>query len=264
MVKPLPRLRLQGFNNLTKALSFNIYDVCFAASEDERRRYIEYIDEAYNADRLTQILTDVAEIIGANILNIARQDYDPQGASVTILISEEPVIDKKDAGRELISDAVVAHMDKSHITVHTYPETHPDNGIATFRADIDVATCGVISPLKALNYLIESFESDIVVMDYRVRGFTRDIKGKKHYIDHKINSIQDYLAKNIKSRYEMIDVNVYQENIFHSKMHLKEFDLDTYLFEEKAKNLSFKERMKIEARLKREIEELYHGRNLAD
>ena len=264
MVKPLPRLRLQGFNNLTKALSFNIYDVCFAASEDERRRYIEYIDEAYNADRLTQILTDVAEIIGANILNIARQDYDPQGASVTILISEEPVIDKKDAGKEIISDAVVAHMDKSHITVHTYPETHPDNGIATFRADIDVATCGVISPLKALNYLIESLESDIVVMDYRVRGFTRDIKGKKHFIDHKINSIQDYLAKNIKSRYEMLDVNVYQENIFHTKMHLKEFDLDTYLFEEKAKNLSFKERMKIEARLKREIEELYHGRNLAE
>ena len=264
MVKPLPRLRLQGFNNLTKALSFNIYDVSYAASEDERQRYIEYIDEAYNADRLTQILTDVAEIIGANILNIARQDYDPQGASVTILISEEPVIDKKDAGKELISEAVLAHMDKSHITVHTYPETHPDNGIATFRADIDVATCGVISPLKALNYLIESFESDIVIMDYRVRGFTRDVKGKKHYIDHKINSIQDYLAKNIKSRYEMLDVNVYQENIFHSKMHLKEFDLDTYLFEEKAKNLSFKDRLKIEARLKREIEELYHGRNLID
>ncbi|WP_133478205.1 adenosylmethionine decarboxylase [Cognatilysobacter segetis] len=264
MVKPLPRLRLQGFNNLTKALSFNIYDISYAASEDERQRYIQYIDEAYNADRLTQILTDVAEIIGANILNIARQDYDPQGASVTILISEEPVIDKKDAGKELISDAVVAHMDKSHITVHTYPETHPDNGIATFRADIDVATCGVISPLKALNYLIESFESDIVIMDYRVRGFTRDVKGRKHYIDHKINSIQDYLAKNVRNRYEMLDVNVYQENIFHTKMHLKEFDLDTYLFEEKAKNLSFKDRMKVEARLKREIEELYHGRNLVD
>ncbi|WP_368731621.1 adenosylmethionine decarboxylase, partial [Bacillus sp. Nf3] len=170
---PLTRLRLQGFNNLTKALSFNIYDVCYARTEEERQRYIEYIDEEYNADRLTQILTDVAEIIGANILNVARQDYDPQGASVTILISEEPVIDKKLAGKELISDAVVAHMDKSHITVHTYPETHPQEGIATFRADIDVATCGVISPLKALNYLIESLESDIVIMDYRVRGFTR-------------------------------------------------------------------------------------------
>lgn len=234
------------------------------AHEEERQRYIEYIDEEYNADRLTQILTDVAEIIGANILNVARQDYDPQGASVTILISEEPVIDKKQAGKELISDAVVAHMDKSHITVHTYPETHPQEGIATFRADIDVATCGVISPLKALNYLIESLESDIVIMDYRVRGFTRDVKGKKHYIDHKINSIQNFLAKNIKSRYEMFDVNVYQENIFHTKMHLKDFDLDQYLFEEKAKNISFKERMKIEALLRREIEELFHGRNLAE
>ncbi|MFN3965209.1 MAG: adenosylmethionine decarboxylase [Silanimonas lenta] len=273
MVKPLPRLRLQGFNNLTKALSFNIYDVCYAVTEEQRQRYIEYIDEAYNAERLTQILTDVAEIIGANILNVARQDYDPQGASVTILISEEPVIDKKAAGKELIADAVVehqeateasvvAHLDKSHITVHTYPETHPHNGIATFRADIDVATCGVISPLKALNYLIESFESDIVIMDYRVRGFTRDVRGTKHYIDHRINSIQDFLAKPIKSRYEMIDVNVYQENLFHTKMHLKEFDLDTYLFEEKAKNLSFKDRLRIESQLKREIEELFHGRNL--
>ena len=263
LVKPLPRLKLQGFNNLTKALSFNIYDVCYAVSEEQRQRYIEYIDEAYNADRLTQILSDVAEIIGANILNIARQDYEPQGASVTILISEQPVIDKADA-RGVIPEAVVAHMDKSHITVHTYPETHPQHGIATFRADIDVATCGVISPLKALNYLIESLESDIVVMDYRVRGFTRDVKGRKHYIDHRINSIQEFLAKNIRSRYEMFDVNVYQENIFHTKMHLKDFDLDNYLFEERAKNLSFKDRMKIEALLKREIEELFHGRNLVE
>ncbi len=263
MVKPLPRLKLQGFNNLTKALSFNIYDVCYAISEEQRDRYIDYIDEVYDADRLTQILSDVADIIGANILNIARQDYDPQGASVTILISEQPVIDKS-AAKGVISDAVVAHLDKSHITVHTYPETHPHNGIATFRADIDVATCGVISPLKALNYLIESFESDIVTMDYRVRGFTRDVKGRKHYIDHKINSIQDYLSKPIKNKYEMFDVNVYQENMFHTKMHVKEFDLDTYLFEEKAKNLSFKDRQRIEMQLRREIEELFHGRNLVD
>jgi S-adenosylmethionine decarboxylase len=259
-VKPLPRLKLQGFNNLTKALSFNIYDICYAVTPEQRDRYIEYIDEQYDSDRLTKILTDVAEIIGANILNVARQDYDPQGASVTILISEHPVVEK--LGRDMISDAVVAHLDKSHITVHTYPETHPHNGIATFRADIDVATCGVISPLKALNYLIDSLESDIVVMDYRVRGFTRDIKGKKHYIDHRINSIQEYLAKHIRQKYEMFDVNVYQENMFHTKMHVKEFDLETYLFEAHAEDLSFKERARIETLLKREIEELFHGRNL--
>ena len=261
MVKPIPRLRLQGFNNLTKALSFNIYDVCYAVSAEQRRRYIEYIDEAYNAERLTQILTSVADIIGANILNIARQDYDPQGASVVILISEEPVVHKLD--RDTISGAVVAHMDKSHITVHTYPETHPHNGIATFRVDIDVATCGVISPLKALNYLIDSFESDIVIMDYRVRGFTRDVKGKKHYIDHKINSIQDYLGRHIRKKYQMFDVNVYQESIFHTKMLVQDQDLDTYLFEAHADDLAIKDQLRIEALLKREIEELFHGRNLS-
>lgn len=260
---PYPRkLKLQGFNNLTKSLSFNIYDICYAVTQEQRDAYIEYIDEAYNADRLTNILTEVAHIIGANVLNVARQDYDPQGASVTMLISEEPIVPRKDLGPAFVTDTLVGHLDKSHITVHTYPETHPHNGIATFRVDIDVATCGVISPLKALNYLIESFDSDIVVTDYRVRGFTRDVKGKKHYIDHKINSIQDFLAKGIRQRYEMLDVNVYQENLFHTKMHLKEFDLDDYLFDERAENL--KNRQRVEAQLKREIQELFHGRNLVD
>lgn len=55
------------------------------------KQYIQYIDEVYNADRLTAILTEVSHIIGANILNVAKQDYDPQGASVTILISEEEI-----------------------------------------------------------------------------------------------------------------------------------------------------------------------------
>jgi S-adenosylmethionine decarboxylase len=260
VVKPLPRLKLQGFNNLTKALSFNIYDICYALTTDQRDRYIDYIDEAYDADRLTQILTNVADIIGANILNVARQDYDPEGASVTMLIAEHPVVERLD--RDVISGAVVAHLDKSHITVHTYPETHPHNGIATFRVDIDVATCGVISPLKALNYLIDSFESDIVTMDYRVRGFTRDVRGKKHYIDHKINSIQDYLARHIRRQYQMFDVNVYQENIFHTKMHVKDFDLDTYLFDAHPDDISSRDRRRIEALLRREIEELFHGRNL--
>jgi S-adenosylmethionine decarboxylase proenzyme len=85
----MSKLKLHGFNNLTKTLSFNIYDICYADLPAHRRKYIEYIDEAYNAERLTQILTDVADIIGATILNTARQDYDPQGASVTMLISEE-------------------------------------------------------------------------------------------------------------------------------------------------------------------------------
>lgn len=253
-IKEIKKLKLYGFNNLTKSLSFNMYDICYAKTPEHRREYIEYIDEQYNAQRLTAILTEVANIIGANILNIAKQDYEPQGASVTMLISEEPV--------EPMSDAVVCHLDKSHITVHTYPESHPEKGISTFRADIDVSTCGKISPLKALNYLLEQFCSDIVSIDYRVRGFTRDVNGRKLFIDHKINSIQNYIDTKKRSQYQMIDVNVYQENIFHTKMLLKEFDLDNYLFGTPKNELTTNEKRKIKQNLKKEMAEIFYGRNI--
>ena len=82
------KLKLYGFNNLTKALSFNIYDVCYAKTEREQQDYIAYIDEQYNSERLTTILTNLTDMIGATVLNISKQDYEPQGASVTILIAE--------------------------------------------------------------------------------------------------------------------------------------------------------------------------------
>ena len=267
-IKQIKKLKLYGFNNLTKTLSFNMYDMCYAKNVEDRKNYIAYIDEQYNAERLTNILTNVANIIGANILNIAKQDYDPQGASVTMLVSEGLVSEEHhdDVENESpgpLPDAVVSHLDKSHITVHTYPESHPDDGISTFRADIDVSTCGHISPLKALNYLIHSFESDIMTIDYRVRGFTRDVNGKKFFIDHKINSIQNYIASDTRDRYQMIDVNVYQENIFHTKMLLKEFDLDNYLFGVTKRDLLPGEKKKIKQRLKKEMAEIFYGRNIA-
>lgn len=269
-IKPLKKkLRLYGFNNLTKTLSFNMYDICYAASAKNQRAYIEYIDEVYNAARLTEILTNVAKIIGANILNIASQDYDPQGASVTMLVSENHFEAEKaqrfDTDNEIpgpSSEAVVAHLDKSHITVHTYPESHPDHGISTFRADIDVSTCGQISPLKALNYLLHSFGPDIVISDYRVRGFTRDMDGKKYFIDHKINSIQNFVSEDLRHLYQMVDINIYQENIFCTKMTLKEFDLDNYLFGAAKKDFVAGEKKKIKHSLKREMNEIFYGRNI--
>jgi S-adenosylmethionine decarboxylase len=211
-------ISLYGFNNLTKTLSFNIYDVCYAKSEREQKDYIAYIDEQYNSERLTKILCNVVEMIGAQILNISKQDYEPQGASVNILITEDDLSPAApDAscnlgkfffdGKDKISDDDIKkineagrdsfnfHLDKSHVTVHTFPEYHPANSISTFRVDISVSTCGTISPLRALDYLIKNFDSDIMTIDYKVRGFTRDVSGKKLYIDHDITSIQDYIGK---------------------------------------------------------------------
>jgi S-adenosylmethionine decarboxylase len=259
------KLKLHGFNNLTKTLSFNIYDICYAETPQDQQAYVEYINKEYNAKRLTQILTEVVDIIGANILNIASQDYEPQGASVTILISEEPVTPTDSQIEESpgpLPEIILAHLDKSHITVHTYPEIHPVDGIATFRVDIDVSTCGVISPLKALNFLIHQFDSDIVTVDYRVRGFTRDVEGHKHFIDHEINSIQNYLSEDTRDAYQMTDVNVYQENLFHTKMLLKDFELDNYLFGDATSNLSAEQRDQVEERVKHEMLEIFYARNM--
>ncbi len=264
--KSQKKIQLFGFNNLTKTLSFNIYDICYTKTEEDRKSYIQYIDEQYNSERLTNILKEVTEIIGARILNIAKQDYEPEGASVTILISEEEVpiamVDPScNSGILPIPRHVVGHLDKSHITVHTYPESHPDGGISTFRVDIDVSTCGRISPLTALNLLIKSFDSDIITVDYRVRGFTRDISGMKYFIDHDINSIQDFVEDDILEEYSTIDVNVFQENIFHTKMMKTELNFDDYLFNLNKKDLSEDEIDAITEKLYKEMEEIFYGKN---
>lgn len=276
------KLKLYGFNNLTKTLSFNIYDVCYAKSEREQKDYIAYIDEQYNSERLTRILCKVTEMVGAHVLNISKQDYDPQGASVTVLITERALpaklidkscnlgkysnvnenINSKEAEILSTRDSVVAHLDKSHVTVHTYPEYHPDNSIATFRVDIDVSTCGQISPLNVLDYLISSFDSDIITIDYRVRGFTRSVDGHKLFMDHKINSIQNYIAKETLDKYDVVDINVYQANIFHTKMLIKEIDLQNYLFNTDVYELPPKKRLAITDSLRKEMIEIFSGANI--
>ena len=228
------KMKLYGFNNLTKALSFNIYDVCYAKTAREQKDYIAYIDEQYNSERLTGILTNLTDMIGAQVLHISQQDYEPQ----------------------------VAHLDKSHVTVHTYPEYHPETCLATFRVDIDVATCGEITPLSTLDYLIGSFDSDIITMDYRVRGFTRSVNGRKLFMDHKITSIQDYIAQETLERYDVVDINVYEANLFHTKMMLKEIDLQNYLFNTDIYELPPKKRLDIMNSLRREMIEVFSGRNI--
>ena len=248
------KIKLYGFNNLTKSLSFNIYDVCYAKTQREQKDYIAYIDKQYNSERLTGILTHVAEMIGAKVLHISSQDYDPQGASVTLLIAESSMLP--------VGDATVAHLDKSHVTVHTYPEYHPETCLATFRVDIDVATCGEITPLSTLDYLIGSFDSDIITMDYRVRGFTRDLQGRKLFIDHYINSIQNYIHEQTFRRYDAVDINIYEANIFHTKMLIKDIDLQNYLFNADVYELPLKTRLEITDSLRQEMIEIFSGRNI--
>ena len=252
----MDKLKLYGFNNLTKSLSFNIYDICYAKTVREQQDYISYINEQYNSERLTEILTKLTHMIGAKVLNISKQDYEPQGASVTFLIAEKSMVEKRSG------ETVVAHLDKSHVTVHTYPEYHPETSIATFRVDIDVSTCGEITPLSTLDFLIGNFDSDIITIDYRVRGFTRNMRGEKVFLDHNIVSIQNYINEEILKRYDAVDLNVYQANIFHTKMLIKDIILQNYLFNSDVYELPPKLRLDITNSLRREMIEIFSGANV--
>ena len=267
------KIKLEGFNNLTKSLSFNIYDICYARSKESQIDYLEYIDEEYNAEKLNRIVRQVIGTIDAELLSISTQDYEPRGASVTALIAEGPVEsngsgEQESAGEEENEtevhnrQTIVGHLDKSHITVHTYPEHDPGTGLATFRVDIDVSTCGMISPLRALHYLIDSFDSDVVLIDYRVRGFTRDSKGRKHFIDHDITSIQDYISDEVLRDYLAYDINIVSDNIFHTKMRKKKLNLSEYLFGPEAKELKGSASKKVKQKLEREITEIFECQNI--
>ncbi|GHU45814.1 S-adenosylmethionine decarboxylase proenzyme [Clostridia bacterium] len=269
------KLSLYGFNNLTKSLSFNIYDVCYAKSEREQLDYIAYIDKQYNSERLVAILRHLTEMIGAKVLSVSKQDYEPRGASATFLISEHSKIPKSEIDvttseseedtaepQPTTGSSAALHLDKSHVTVHTYPEYHPETSIATFRVDIDISTCGEITPLSTLDYLIGSFDSDIITIDYRIRGFTRDIHGEKIFSDSKVVTIQDYIAGNTLKKYDAVDVNVYQSNLFHTKMLVKEMDLQNYLFKTDVYELPPKTRLDITSSLRREMIEIFSASNI--
>lgn len=245
-------ITLFGFNNLTKSLSFSLYKLHYIAGQQEH--YNNFIKEHYSADKLNTLLTKICHAIGGNVLNAAKQNYQPQGASVTLMISEEapaePLV-------EMASQSIVAHLDKSHLCIHTYPEEAPQNGIAIFRADIELSTCGIISPLKVLNYVIEEFSADVIDIDYRIRGMTRDKQGNKCFSDHKITKVSSYLSKKTLHNYNVQNNGLPSKNLYHCKLARHSIDLNNHLFEPSNPGLTSNEKTIVLEQLRKQVDELF-------
>ena len=64
------------------------------------------------------------------------------------------------------------------------------------------------------------------------------------------------------TRYDAIDVNMYQSNIFHTKLLIKDIELQNYLFKTDALELTPKQRLDITDALRREMIEIYSGMNI--
>lgn len=253
-------VKLSGFNNLTKILSFNFYDFCIAMNDQQKQEYIKFIHSKYCAANIREHARNICRIIEANILNESIQDYDPVGASTMTLMSDikgGKWDEKVTATHQTANASVKMHLDKSHITTHTYPDASDPEGICTFRLDLDVATCGDIIPLNALNYMFEVFECDVVYIDYVVRGYTRLENGKKIYNDHYFNSIQDFIKKETLEKYAYRqDINIAHDNIWQTKLMPVATDPAHYLFDPKDKDHpDIKAKMDL---LNREMREVFH------
>jgi len=92
-----------------------------------------------NADLLQTHMVEAAEACGATVLSVQAKQFEPQGATVLVLLSE------------------------SHLSIHTYPE----KGFAA----IDCYTCGeTVDPQAAIDYLVEVLKPERTYAKKLVRG----------------------------------------------------------------------------------------------
>jgi S-adenosylmethionine decarboxylase len=92
-----------------------------------------------NAEFLKQHMVEAAEACGATVLSVQAQQFDPQGATVLVMLSE------------------------SHISIHTYPE----KGFAA----LDCYTCGeTVDPQIAIDYMVSILQPKSYYAKKLIRG----------------------------------------------------------------------------------------------
>jgi S-adenosylmethionine decarboxylase len=92
-----------------------------------------------NAQLLEAQLVEAAEACGATVLSVQSKQFDPQGATVLVMLSE------------------------SHLSIHTYPE----RGFAA----IDCYTCGeTVDPQLAIDYLVSVLKPEKTFAKKLIRG----------------------------------------------------------------------------------------------
>ncbi|ALS26970.1 adenosylmethionine decarboxylase [Paenibacillus cisolokensis] len=92
-----------------------------------------------NAEMLQAHMVEAAEACGATVLSVQAKQFEPQGATVLVLLSE------------------------SHLSIHTYPE----KGFAA----LDCYTCGeTVDPQLAIDYMMSVLKPEKVHAKKLVRG----------------------------------------------------------------------------------------------
>ena len=88
------------------------------------------------------------------------------------------------------------------------------------------------------------------------RGWKEAVYGSRHHLHPGL------ISPAILAKYDAVDINVYGANLFHTKLLIRELDLENYLFNTDPYEFSPKERMEIAASLRREMMEIFSGCNV--
>jgi len=154
----------------------------------------------YNAERLTQ-----DPYRGVQHHRCEHPQHRPSGLRSAgrqrhHVDSEEPVISEDYPTPKAQARCRIrwSRIGQKPYTVHTYPESHPDNGISIFRADIDVSPAAASRRWRALNYLITPSSPTSSSWTIACAFYPRRPAARKHFIDHKISSIQNFLSRDTR------------------------------------------------------------------
>lgn len=157
--------------SVTRSLAINVYQFWDSSNELRLPIWFEQLEEKYSAEKLSTFVRQLGESVGAKILNLSSTSYEPYGASAALLL-----------GQEL---SQLAHLDASHIAVHSYFDSSEQLG--QFRLEVEISTCGVPKPTKLITEVIERCNADFVQIDYRVRGISWSEDGQPVLANHALN-----------------------------------------------------------------------------
>ncbi len=238
--------------NINKNIYISIYNIYYVSSKNIYKYYIKYINNTYNNNKLINLIKNISKITNSKILNIYK-------------INNELKFNKKNKNINKIKNILLSYLyNNNNICIYTYIENYSKNKIYTIRTDINIYSCGLISPLIYINNIITFFKSDIININYIINGFNKNINSKKHFIDKKFNSIKNFINKNIKQKYDFLDLNIYQENLYNTKMIIKKINIKNYIFKNLFKKyiLNEKKKKKITKLILKEIYNIYYFKNI--
>ncbi len=213
----MKKIKLYKLNNSVNKLNLYIYKLKYISNNEELYNYIEYINKKYNYNKLLYVLKNIINSIKTKKNKIFKINHYIKKYNIKKIIK----IKKKN----ILLNNILLYFKKDFFYIYT--DLKYKKNIFYFKIDIEIHINNDISFLNSINYLINKFNSDIIIIDYKIRGF--NISNKKIFNNFKFNSIQNFINKDIKKKYDLFDINLYKENIFNTKIIIKEINLKKYL-----------------------------------